>query len=80
MLRSIGIVLGIATTRPVMGIFFATSTLTSLKPSQFFGMAMWIGFTSTLLAAEWYIRSSRQQMASAVRRGAAARSNSPAVD
>jgi hypothetical protein len=62
MLRAIGIVLGIATTRPVMGIFFATSTLTSLTPSHFFGMAMWIGFTSTLLAAEWYIRRTRQQL------------------
>ena len=62
MLRAIGIVLGIATTRPVMAIFFATSTLTSLRPSQFFGMAMWIGFTSTVLAAEWYIRRTRQKI------------------
>jgi hypothetical protein len=59
MLRAIGIVLGIATTRPVMAIFFATSSNTGLKPSQFFGIAMWIGFTSTVLAAEWYIRRTR---------------------
>jgi hypothetical protein len=59
MLRAIGIVLGIATTRPVMAIFFATSTMTGLRPSQFFGMAMWIGFTSTVLATEWYIRSTK---------------------
>jgi hypothetical protein len=60
MLRAVGIVLGIATTRPVMAIFFATSSMTSLRPPQFFGMAMWIGFTSTVLGAEWYIRSTRQ--------------------
>jgi uncharacterized membrane protein len=60
MLRSIGIVLGIATTRPVMAIFFATRTMTQLRPAQFFGVAMWIGFTSTVLAAEWYIRSTRR--------------------
>jgi len=59
MLRATGIVLGIATTRPVMAIFFATSSNTGLKPSQFFGIAMWIGFTSTVLAAEWYIRRTR---------------------
>ena len=59
MLRATGIVLGIATTRPVMAIFFATSSNTGLKPSQFFGIAMWIGFTSTVLAAEWYIRTTR---------------------
>lgn len=60
MLRAIGIVLGIATTRPVMALFFATSPITSLRPSEFFGVAMWIGFTSTVLAAEWYIRTTRQ--------------------
>ena len=43
MLRAIAILLGIATTRPVMGIFFATSPLTHLAPSQFFGFAFWIG-------------------------------------
>ena len=59
MLRAVGIVLGIATARPVMGVFFATSSLTHLAPSQFFGVAMWIGFTSTLVAAEWYVRHTR---------------------
>ena len=33
MLRALGIVLGIATTRPVMGLFFATSPLTGLAPA-----------------------------------------------
>ena len=59
MLRASGIALGIATTRPIMAIFFATSPLTGLKPTEFFGVAMWIGFTSTVLAAEVYIRCTR---------------------
>src|SRR5258708_14818446 len=58
-LRALGIMLGIATTRPVMGVFFATSSLTGLSPRQFFGVAFWIGFTSTTLAPEWYVRRTR---------------------
>jgi hypothetical protein len=58
-LRAIAIVLGIATTRPVVAAFFATSPLTQLSPSQFFGAAFWIGFTSTALAGEWYVRHTR---------------------
>jgi hypothetical protein len=59
MLRALAILLGIATTRPVMGFFFATRTLTHLALEQFFGLAFWIGFTSTVIAAEWYIRGTR---------------------
>ena len=66
MLRAVGIVLGIATTRPVMGIFFATRSLTRLEPSQFFGIAMWIGFTSTVAAAEWYVRYTRTRPAGTI--------------
>src|SRR6201995_1739622 len=44
-LRSIAIMLGIATTRPVMGVFFATARLPHLLPQQFFGIAFWIGFS-----------------------------------
>jgi len=40
------ILLGIATTRPVMGIFFATSRLTHLEQGQFFGVAFLDGFLS----------------------------------
>jgi hypothetical protein len=36
--RAIAILLGIATTRPVMGVFFATTRATHLSPEQFFGM------------------------------------------
>ena len=55
--RAFAILLGIATTRPVMGIFFATSRLTHLQPHQFFGIAFWIGFTLTWIAGEIYIRT-----------------------
>jgi uncharacterized membrane protein len=58
-LRALAIVLGIATTRPVVGAFFATSPFTQLSPSQFFGAAFWIGFTSTAIAGEWYVRTTR---------------------
>lgn len=57
MTRAFAVLLGIATTRPVMGIFFATSRLTHLQPHQFFGIAFWIGFTLTWIAGEIYIRT-----------------------
>jgi hypothetical protein len=57
MLRSVGILLGIATTRPVMGVFFATSRLTHLEPGQFFGVAFWIGFSINTIAVELWLRS-----------------------
>lgn len=56
-LRSIAILLGIATTRPVMGLFFATARLTHLLPKQFFGIAFWIGFSINVLVLEFWIRS-----------------------
>lgn len=40
-----GVLLGVATTRFVMGVFFATSSLNQLRPWQFFGIAFWIGFS-----------------------------------
>jgi Predicted membrane protein (DUF2306) len=57
LIRAIAILLGIATTRPVMGIFFATSRLTHLQPHQFFGMAFWIGFSINTLLAEFWLRA-----------------------
>jgi hypothetical protein len=57
MMRAISVLLGIATTRPVMGVFFATARLTHLEPHQFFGIAFWIGFTATYLAGEAYLHS-----------------------
>jgi uncharacterized membrane protein len=67
MLRALAIALGIATTRPVVGVFFATRALTGLSPSQFFGAAFWIGFTTTVLAGEWYIRKTRSRRFDAIR-------------
>jgi hypothetical protein len=61
LLRAIAILLGIATTRPVMGIFFATSRLTHLTPSQFFGIAFWIGFSINVLVFEIWLRSLDRQ-------------------
>jgi hypothetical protein len=60
LIRAVGILLGIATTRPVMGAFFATSSLTHLRPDQFFGIAFWIGFSINTAAVEIWIRSSRR--------------------
>jgi hypothetical protein len=57
MTRAIGILLGIATTRPVMGVFFATSRLTHLEPWQFFGIAFWIGFSVNTVVVELWLRS-----------------------
>jgi hypothetical protein len=58
MLRAIAILLGIATTRPVMGLFFATARLTHLTPAQFFGIAFWIGFSLNTLVIELWLRTS----------------------
>ena len=56
MMRAIAVLLGIATTRPVMGIFFATAPVTHLTPHEFFGIAFWIGFGVTYLAGEAWLR------------------------
>ena len=57
-LRAVAILLGIATTRPVMGVFFATAPLTHLTPRQFFGIAFWIGFSLNTVVMELWLRSS----------------------
>jgi hypothetical protein len=72
MTRAVAILLGIATTRPVMGIFFATSRWTHLEPRQFFGIAFWIGFSINTIAVElWLCSRERQSQAQrmAVRSG-----------
>jgi hypothetical protein len=56
MVRATAILLGIATTRPVMGIFFATARLSHLTPQQFFGIAFWIGFSINTLIIEFWLR------------------------
>src|SRR5215510_9269488 len=57
--RMVAIALGVATARPIMAVFFATSRLTGLTPEQFFGPAMWLGFVLTCLAGEAWIRYAR---------------------
>ena len=56
LVRAVGILLGIATTRPVMGVFFATSRITHLGPRQFFGVAFWIGFSINWIVVEIWLR------------------------
>ena len=63
LIRAIAILLGIATTRPVMGIFFASRHLTHLQPEQFFGIAFWIGFSINTIAVELWLRSRGRQSA-----------------
>jgi hypothetical protein len=59
--RMVAIALGVATTRPIIGIFFATSRLTGLTPEEFFGPAMWLGFTMTSGAGEAWIKLTRSK-------------------
>ena len=56
MIRAFGVALGIATTRPIVGAFFAVGRL---SPHEFFGIAFWLGFSLTLLGAEAWVQHSR---------------------
>lgn len=58
MIRAYGVGLGVATTRPIVGMFFAFRRLT---PHEFFGIAFWLGFTITFLAAEVWVDYTRNQ-------------------
>ena len=60
LIRAIAVLLGIATTRPVMGVFFATSRLTHFGPHQFFGIAFWIGFFVNWIIIECWLRFRNQ--------------------
>jgi hypothetical protein len=61
MTRAVAILLGIATTRPVMGVFFATERVSHLTPNQFFGIAFWIGFTINFVVIEaWLLSTGRR--------------------
>jgi len=60
MIRAYGVGLGVATTRPIVGMFFAFRRLT---PHEFFGIAFWLGFTTTFLAAEAWIDYTRHRAA-----------------
>ncbi len=61
MTRAFAIGLAVATIRPIIGFFFATSRLTGLTPAQFFGVAFWIGFMLHLVAAEYWIRATAER-------------------
>jgi uncharacterized membrane protein len=56
MIRTFGVGLGVATTRPIVGMFFAFRRMT---PHEFFGIAFWLGFTITFMAAEGWIEYTR---------------------
>lgn len=58
MIRMYGVALGVATTRPIVGMFFAFRRLT---PHEFFGIAFWLGFTITFLIAEGWVEYTRQR-------------------
>jgi uncharacterized membrane protein len=57
MIRAFGTALGIATTRPIVGAFFAAGRL---SPEEFFGIAFWLGFSLTLMGAEAWIHYTRE--------------------
>jgi uncharacterized membrane protein len=59
MIRAYGVGLGVATTRPIVGMFFA---FRRLSPHEFFGIAFWLGFTITFLVAEAWVDYTRQSM------------------
>ena len=50
--------MGVATTRPVVGMFFAFRRMT---PHEFFGIAFWLGFAITFIAAEFWIDNTPHQ-------------------
>lgn len=56
MIRAVAVLLGIATTRPVMGVFFATERISHLAPDKFFGIAFWIGFSINTIVIELWLR------------------------
>ena len=66
MIRAFGVALGIATTRPIVGAFFAAGRL---SPHEFFGIAFWLGFSLTLLGAEVWIQTSRPHPQGQLERG-----------
>lgn len=65
MIRVYAIGLAVATIRPIVGVFFATSRFTHLNPQEFFGTAFWLGFTLHAIAAETWINYTRPRLAPA---------------
>jgi uncharacterized membrane protein len=61
MIRTFSIALAVATIRPIIAVFFATSRFSGLTPYEFFGIAFWIGFVLHLIVAEVWINRTRPQ-------------------
>jgi len=59
MIRAFSVGLAVATIRPIIGIFFATSRFSGLTPREFFGVGFWMGFVLHLLAAEAWIHATQ---------------------
>jgi uncharacterized membrane protein len=57
MIRAFSVGLAVATIRPIIGMFFATSRFSGLTPHEFFGVGFWIGFVLHLIAAEAWIHA-----------------------
>jgi len=57
MIRAFSIGIAVATIRPIVGLFFATSRLTGLTPREFFGFAFWAGFVLHLVLTEYWLRT-----------------------
>ena len=66
MIRAFAIGLAVATIRPIVGLFFATSALSGLGPGQFFGIAFWLGFLLHLLASELWLRRAQARAVAAL--------------
>jgi uncharacterized membrane protein len=65
MIRAFSLGLAVATIRPIIGMFFATSRFSGLTPHEFFGVGFWIGFVLHLIAAEAWIRATHPQQQAA---------------
>jgi len=63
MIRAFVIGAAVATIRPIVGLFFATSRLTGLTPHEFFAAAFWLGFTLMAVLAESWIAYTRPEIA-----------------
>jgi hypothetical protein len=64
LIRAYAIALAVTSVRLVVGVFFATSRLSGLKPDEFFGIAFWIGFVIHLILAEAWIITHRSNQGS----------------
>lgn len=55
MVRAFATGLAVATIRPIVGLFYATSRLSGLTPQEFFGIAFWLGFVLHFIVAETWL-------------------------